>query len=68
MADFSQIEVVDAADGGATIIFDLDDQTIKELEDALGIPYTSPHFAGRFQAFVEAGLNAYITLKGGLND
>jgi hypothetical protein len=68
MPDFSKVEVVDAADGGATLIFDLDDQTIKELENALGIPYTSPDFSGSFQAFVEAGLNAYLTLKGGLND
>ena len=68
MADFSKVEVVDAADGGATLIFDLDDETIKELENALGIPHTSPDFAGRFQAFVEAGLHSYLALKGGLND
>lgn len=68
MADFSKVEVVDAADGGATLIFDLDDKTIKELEDAIEIPHTSPDFAGRFQAFVEAGLRSYLSLKGGLND
>ena len=68
MADFSKVEVVDAADGGATLIFDLDDETIKELEDALGISYTSPDFVGCFQSFVEAGLHAYLSLKGGLND
>lgn len=68
MADFSKVEVVDAADGGATLIFDLDDQTIKELEDALGIPHASPDFAGRFQAFVEAGLHSYLSVRGGLND
>jgi hypothetical protein len=68
MADFSKVEVVNTADGGATLIFDLDDETIKELEDAIGIPHTSPDFAGRFQAFVEAGLHAYLMLKGGLND
>ena len=68
MADFSKVEVVDAADGGATLIFDLDNETIKELEDVLGIPHTSPGFAGRFQDFVEAGLHTYLSIKGGLND
>ena len=68
MADFSKVEVVNTADGGATLIFDLDDETIKELESALGIPHTSPDFAGRFQAFVEAGLHTHLSIKGGLND
>jgi len=68
MADFSKVEVVNAADGGATLIFDLDDQTIGELENALGIPYTSPLFTEHFQAFVEAGLNLYLSQRGGLND
>ena len=68
MADFSKIEVVDAANGGVTLIFDLDDETIKELEDALGIPYTSPDFVGCFQSFVETGLHTYLSLRGGLND
>jgi len=68
MADFSKIEVVEAADGGATLIFDLDDETIEELENALGIPHTSPLFTNHFQAFVEAGLNLYLSQKGGLND
>lgn len=68
MADFSQIEVIDNPDGGATIIFDLDHKTIKELEDALGVTYTSPDFIGRFQTFVEASLNSYIILNGGTNE
>lgn len=68
MADFSNVEVIDAADGGATLIFDLDDKTIKELEYVIGIHHTSPDFAGCFQAFVEAGLRSYLSLKGGLNE
>lgn len=68
MADFSKIEVIDSPDGGVKIIFDLDNQTIKELEDALGIAHTSPDFVGSFQTFVEAGLNAYIILNGGANE
>ena len=60
MADFSNIEIIDNPDGGATIIFDLDDETIKELETALGISRGSPEFASSFQSFVEEGLRSYL--------
>lgn len=60
MADFSNIEVIDNPDGGATIIFDLDNETIKELEDALGISYNSPQFLTSFQSFVEESLKFFV--------
>jgi hypothetical protein len=68
MADFSKVEVVEGGDGGMTLIFDLDDQTIKELEDVLKVSHTSPLFAQHFQAFVEAGLSSYLNTKGDLDD
>ena len=68
MADFSQVEVVEGGDGGMTLIFDLDDQTIKELEDVLQVSHTSPLFAQHFQVFVEAGLSSYLTTRGVLDD
>lgn len=60
MADFSNIEIIDNPDGGATIIFDLDDKTIKELENALGVSCNSPEFSLSFQAFVEESLRSYL--------
>jgi len=60
MADFSNIEIIDNPDGGATIIFDLDDETIKELETALGVSRDSPKFVSSFQSFVEEGLRSYL--------
>lgn len=68
MADFSQVEVVENGSGGMTLIFDLDDQTIKELEGVLQVSHTSPLFAQHFQTFVEAGLSSYLTTRGGLDE
>jgi hypothetical protein len=68
MADFSQVEVVENGSGGMTLIFDLDDQTIKELEDVLQVSHTSPSFAQHFQAFVESGLSSYLNTRGTPNE
>ena len=68
VADFSNIEIIDNPDGGATIIFDLDDETIKELETALGVSRDSPKFASSFQSFVEEGLRSYLMKSQGQID
>ncbi len=60
MIDFSNIEIVKGGKGYTTIIFDFNEETIKELEDALQIKHTSSLFSERFQIFIEDAINAYL--------
>jgi hypothetical protein len=63
MIDFSNLEIVEGGGGFTTLIFDLNEETIKELEDALQVQYTSPLFSERFQVFVEDAIKSYLKSK-----
>lgn len=60
MIDFSNLEIIEGGEGHTTLIFDLNEETIKELEDALQMEHTSPLFSERFQAFVEDAIKNYL--------
>ncbi len=60
MIDFSNIEIIEGRKGYTILIFNLNEETIKELEDALQIKYTSPLFSERFQIFFKDAINAYL--------
>lgn len=64
MIDFSKLEIVEGVEGFTTLIFDLNEETIKELEDALQIEHTSPLFSERFQSFVEDAIKNYLVING----
>lgn len=63
MVDFSKVELIDNPNGSTTIIFDLDDCTIKELESLLGEERDSQNFQSKFEDFVNRALTNYISAK-----
>lgn len=67
MPDFSKNEIIED-ENGTRIIFDLDEDTVAALERALGVERNSPDFSQHFQNFVNAGINSYLSSRGGLND
>jgi hypothetical protein len=67
MADFSKNELIED-EGGVKIIFDLDEETLKELEAVLKVDRNSESFQEHFQNFVNAGIHSFLSSHGGLND
>jgi len=67
MADFSKNEIIEDS-GGFKIIFDLDEDTIVDLEFALGVNRDSPNFSQQFENFVNSGIKNYISAHGGSNE
>lgn len=68
MADFSKNEIIEDDNGGFKIIFDLDEDTIVDLEFTLGVNRDSPNFSQQFENFVNAGIKNYISAHGGTNE
>lgn len=64
MVDFSKVEFIDNSNGGATIIFDLDDPTLMELESIFGENRDSQDFQLKFENFVICALTNYLSIKG----
>jgi hypothetical protein len=64
MIDFSNMEIIEGGDGHTTIIFDLSDETLKELEDVLKTEHTSTLFSERFQIFFEDAIRHYLDNSG----
>jgi hypothetical protein len=63
MVDFSKVEFINNPNGSATIIFDLDDFALKELESLLGEGRDSQNFQSKFEDFVTCALTNYISAK-----
>jgi hypothetical protein len=64
MVDFSNMEIIEGGDGHTTIIFDLSDETLKELEDVLKTEHTSTLFSEKFQIFFEEAIRHYLANSG----
>ena len=67
MADFSKNEIIED-NGGFKIVFDLDEDTIVDLEFALGVNRDSPNFSQQFESFVNSGIKNYISAHGTPNE
>jgi hypothetical protein len=64
MIDFSNMEIIEGGDGHTTIIFDLSEETLRELQNALQVDYSSPLFSERFQIFFEDAIRHYLDNSG----
>ena len=68
MADFSKNEIIEDDNGGFKIIFDLDEDTIVDLEFILGVNRDSPNFSQHFENFVNEAVSNYLSSYRGPNE
>lgn len=68
MIDFSKLEIIENPNGGATLIFDLEDPTLKELELILDESRDSNSFQEKFQNFVICALTSYLSIRNNSNE
>lgn len=63
-AIFKSIEVIDNANGTASIIFDLDEEELRLLESIFGIEYSNTEkFEEEFNIFVNKAIISYLNRK-----